>query len=286
MIRYPGLVALLVVFLALPAAADTAFDQAALSIPMTDGEGAHLQLAGRLCLPQGAVKPRLALLNHPSAIDPAKDQLTGCDSEQAQWFLARGFAVAFVQRRGYGASGGAVRDAPTCGRGRDPVLRAGLEGARDIEASIAYLAALPQLRPGGMVVQGLSAGGWDIIALGALKDPRVAALLNFAGGRNCGSTDEVASAAYGLGGASTVPMLWVYRANDMFFQPDFVAAIHKAYTRAGGKADLHAMPAYGATGNDGHNFWNRVGASADWGPMVETYLKERGVMGADGKAAP
>ncbi|MBV9549606.1 MAG: hypothetical protein JO256_08055 [Alphaproteobacteria bacterium] len=286
MIRYRGLAMLLAVFQAVPALADTAFQDAALSIPMTDGEGAHLQLAGRLCLPQGVVKPRVALLNHPAAIDPAADKLTGCDSEQAQWFLARNFAVAFVQRRGYGATGGAMKENPACGRGRDPVLRAGLEGARDVEAAVAFLASVSQLRHDGMVVQGLSAGGWATIAFGALKDPRVAALMNFAGGRSCGSADEVAAAAYGLGGASNVPMLWVYRANDMFFQPDFVAAVYKGYTRGGGKADLHAMPAYGPTGNDGHNFWNRKGASVEWTPIVEAYLKERGVMGPDGKAAP
>ena len=286
MIRYPGLVALLAVFLAPTAAADTAFEQIALSVPMTDADGAHLQLAGRLCLPLGATRPRVALLNHPAALDPAADKLVACDSEQAQWFLGRGFAVAFVQRRGYGATGGPVKENPACGRGRDPVLRAGLEGARDVEATVAYLAVLPQLRHDGMVVQGLSAGGWATIAFGALKDPRVAALMNFAGGRSCGSADEVAAAAYSLGGASNLPMLWVYRSNDMSFQPDFVATVYKGYTRGGGKADLHAMPAYGATGNDGHNFWNRQGASPEWGPIVEAYLKERGVMDATGKAAP
>ena len=286
MIRCRGLVTLLAVFLVAPVFADTTFDQSALSIPMTDGSGAHLLLAGRLCLPEGAVKPRVALLNHPNAIDPASDRMIGCDSEQAQWFLARGFAVAFMQRRGFGATGGHQADEPACGRARDPVLRAGLEGARDVEATVAYLATLPQLRHDGIVVQGLSAGGWATVAFGALKDPRAAALMNFAGGRSCGDVGEVAAAAAALGGASTTPMLWVYAANDLFFPPDFVAAFYKGYTKGGGKADYHPMPAYGETRNDGHNFWNRKGASAVWGPVVEAYLRERGVMDADGKDAP
>ena len=286
MIRVLGLVALLAVLVPEPAQADTAFEQIALSIPMKDGDGEALKLAGRLCLPQGAVKPRVALLNHPAAIDPARAEMIACDSEQAQWFLARNFAVAVMQRRGFGATGGHVADNPACGRKRDAVLSAGLEGARDIEATVAYLASLPQVRPDGMLVQGLSAGGWATIALGAYKDPRVAALLNFAGGRDCGNVNEVASAAFGLGEASNVPMLWVYAANDLYFPPSFARAVHQGYTKGGGKADYHALPAYGETRNDGHNFWNRKGASPVWGPIVEAYLKERGVMGADGKAAP
>ena len=93
-----------------PALADTAFDDISLTIPMTDAQGRQQHLAGRLCVPQGvAGRVRLVLLNHGSPADSgARPRMTlgGCSTDVAQWFLARGFAVAFVMRRGYGATGG------------------------------------------------------------------------------------------------------------------------------------------------------------------------------------
>jgi hypothetical protein len=63
--------------------------------------------------------------------------------------------------------------------------------------------------------------------------------------------------------------------------------MHQAYVRAGGKAAYHTLPAYGADRTEGHNnIVSGPGASDLWGPPLEAYLKERGVMGADGKAAP
>lgn len=284
MIRF-GWAALLAVFLGAPAIGATAFDQTDLSVPAKEADGTAVQLSGRLCLPQGAVKPRVVLFNHGKLDDPRGTVLKTCDTEQAQWFLGRGLAVAYVHRRGNGKSGGSVAENTACAN-PNWAVRDALEGARDIEAIVAYLASLPQLRHDGMVVQGHSAGGWALIGFGALKDPRAPALLNFAGGRSCNNAGQIANAAASFGALSTTPMLWIYTANDLWFPPGDVKLFYKGYTQGGGRADVHALPAYGSTQMDGHMFWQGEGATAIWGPIVETYLKERGVMGADGKAAP
>lgn len=258
----------------------------ALSVPMKDGNGEALKLSGRLCLPPGTTTPRVVLFNHGKLDDPRGTELKTCDNEQAQWFLARGFAVAYVHRRGNGASGGTLAEDAPC-LNPNWAIRDGLEGARDIEAIVAHLASLPQLRHDGMVVQGHSAGGWATIAFGAMKDPRVVAMLNFAGGRSCNNVGQVMQAMAAFAEASNTPMLWIYTANDYWFPASIAANFYKAYTKAGGKADFHALPPYGHGGEmDGHMFWAGDGASAIWGPIVEAYLKQRGVMGADGKAAP
>jgi len=284
MIRF-GLAALLGICVGGPAVAATAFDQSDLSLPAKEANGTAVQLSGHLCLPQGVVKPRVVLFNHGKLDDPRGTVLKNCDTEQAQWFLARGFAVTYIHRRGNGKSGGSLAENTACAN-PNWAIRDAQEGARDIEASVAYLASLPQLRHDGMVVQGHSAGGWATIGFGAYKDPRVMALLNFAGGRSCNNPGQIANASADFGAMSATPMLWIYTANDLWFPPADVKALYKGYSKGGGKADVHALPAYGSTQMDGHMFWQGDGATAIWGPIVETYLTERGVMGADGKAAP
>jgi hypothetical protein len=78
-------------------------------------------------------------------------------------------------------------------------------------------------------------------------------------------------------------MLWVYAQNDTFFRPEIADVLYRSFSAAGGKADFHAMPAFG---DEGHHLFGGKGGSEIWGPLVETYLKQQGVMGSDGQAAP
>jgi dienelactone hydrolase len=278
-----------------PALAKTAFDDTPLSIPMTDAQGHQRQLAGRLCLPQGVTgKARLVVLNHGSPADAGarpRMQLGGGGSDAAQWFLARGFAVVFFMRRGYGTTGGNyAEDHGNCDF--PDYIHAGLESARDVDAAVNYVTTLPQIRADGAVVGGVSAGGWATLAYGAISHPRVAALLDFAGGRgghhnerpdsNC-RPDKLADAAGFYAKTQTTPMLWVYAQNDTFFKPEIATALYRSFSGAGGKADFHALPAFG---DEGHHLFGAHGGSEVWGPLVETYLRQQGVMGADGNAAP
>jgi dienelactone hydrolase len=281
--------------LKVPAFAQVPYDETALSIPMTDARGESLQLAGKLCLPQGLNgKARLVVINHGSPVDVSARrnmELSGCKSEPAQWFLARGFAVVFALRRGYGATGGAF--AEDHGRCENPdYIHAGLESARDVEATVNYATTLPQVRADGAVVAGVSAGGWATLAYGAISHPRVVALIDFAGGRgghhnnnpnsNC-APEALADAAGFYGKTASTPMLWVYAENDTFFRPQIAAALYKSYSDHGGKADFHAMPPFG---DEGHHLWGAKGGSAVWGSLVDDYLKQRGALGPDGKASP
>lgn len=269
--------------------------QSQFSIPMVDAKGEIQQLAAKLCLPPGLTgKARLVLINHGSPVDASarlEMQLGGCSSEPARWFLARNFAVLFVLRRGYGATGGSwAENTGSCDR--PDYVHGGLESSRDIETIIAYATALPQIRPDGAVVAGVSAGGWATLAYGAVSHPRVIALIDFAGGRgghhkdqrnnNC-APEALADAAGFFGKTASTPMLWVYAENDTFFRPQIAAALYRSFSSQGGIADFHAMPPFG---DEGHHLWGAPGGSAVWGSLVEDYLKQRGALGADGKAAP
>lgn len=238
----------------------------------------------RVCRPSGDGPHKLALVNHgsPPVADrrPAMEP-SACDGEAARWFLERGFALAFPMRRGYGRTGG--RWMENYGSCAEPDFhRAGLTSANDVQAAVAYARALPFVRRDAVVVVGQSAGGWATVALSS-RNPDVAGLINFAGGRggrqnnrpnnNC-DPSKLIEAAGKFGESARFPMLWVYTPNDTFFAPEITRPMHAAYSRTGGIARFAFMPAYG---EDGHNLFFGRGGSRIWGPEVEAYLAERGV---------
>lgn len=263
----------------------TGRQEEAFEIPMTDAAGVQHRLQARVCRPDGPGPARLAVINHGSPPNPdarPRMVLGRCGDEAARWFTARGYAVVFALRRGYGATGGAWAE----GYGRcdqADYLRAGLETARDITAIVDAATALPGIRPDGAVVVGQSAGGWGTIAFASAPHPKVAALVVMAGGRgghqdgvpdrNC-HPERLAETAGLLGATARTPMLWVYAANDSYFAPSIAEAMHRAFTAAGGTAEL-VQP--GPFGRDGHQLLFSSGGSAVWGPVVERYLARRGV---------
>jgi dienelactone hydrolase len=246
------------------------------AVPVAD----RLILA-RLCRPPGNGVKRLAVLNHGKPVTVAEISalsLPSCEAEQVRWFLERGFAVILPLRRGYGASGGAVAERnPSCAPSRSYVPSA-QESATDIQAAIDYATRLPGILPEQVVVVGQSAGGLGTVALASLNDRRIAALASMAGGdgghlnRVPGAVCQpqaLEAAMARFGATARAPMLWVYTANDSYFAPSLAAAMHRAYTAAGGRAEFHALPAWG---RDGHLLFTSRGGSATWGPLMERFL--------------
>ncbi len=253
------------------------------SIPLIDAAGQTLRLQARVCRPAGDAPGRLVVINHgspPNAAERPRMQLGACDQEAAQWFLSRGYVVAFALRRGYGATGGAWAEGyGNCAEA--DYARAGLETARDIDAVVGYATALPFVQRNGAVVVGQSAGGWGAIAYDSQPHPKVAAFIVMAGGRgghqddvpnrNC-HPERLAEAAGHYGATAATPMLWVYAANDSFFAPTIAAAMHDAFVAAGGRAELEQPGPYDG---DGHRLFSGPGGSAVWGPMVERYFAQQ-----------
>ena len=250
------------------------------AVPVAGPGGPRLILT-RLCRPPGDAPRRLAVLNHGKPVSTAEIEaftLPSCEAEQVRWFLERGFAVILPLRRGYGASAGPVAERnPTCAPSRDYAPSA-LESARDIRATIDYATALPGILPERVVVVGQSAGGLGTVALASLNDRRIAALASMAGGdgghlnRVPGAVCQpqaLEAAMARFGATAKAPMLWVYTANDSYFAPDLAAAMHRAFTAAGGRAELAALPAWG---RDGHILFTGRGGSAIWGPLMERFL--------------
>jgi dienelactone hydrolase len=266
-----------------PVAVSTPIQERQLLVPLAIAQNRVVQLHARLCLPNSAVPATLVLINHgspPQASDRPKMQLGGCDQEAAQWFLSRGYVVAFVLRRGYGETGGDWAE-DYFGCGHPDFVHAGLETAIDIDAAIDFLTRVPEVKPGNAIVLGQSAGGWGTIGYASVQHPKVAAFVVMAGGRgghrdnrphnNC-RPDLLADAAGRFGRTARTPMLWIYTDNDSYFAPPIARAMYRAFTSAGGVADFEQPGSYGT---DGHRLFFGQGGSAVWGPLVDHYLAER-----------
>ncbi len=241
----------------------------------------------RICRPAEGGPTKLAVVNHgspPNAEARPKMQPTRCDHETTQWFLDRGFTVAYPMRRGYGETGGRwAEDYGGC-RNAPDYRRGGLTTANDIQAAVAYAQTLSFVRKDATLVVGQSAGGWGSVALASRNPANVAAIVDFAGGRgghhenrpnnNC-RPDVLVEAAGEFGRTARQPMLWVFTPNDSYFAPAISSAMHEAFVRNGGVARLEMLPPFG---RDGHTLFFGTGGSREWGPAVERYLKERGLL--------
>jgi dienelactone hydrolase len=183
-------------------------------------------------------------------------------------------------RRAAGETGGAwAEDYGPCNN--PDYAGAGLQTAADIKAAIDFMRTQPFVAPDHTIVVGQSAGGWGTIALSSLNPPGVSGMIDFAGGRgghqrmstggmgNC-ATSALVQAAAKYGAAARVPMLWIYAANDTFFEPGLARRMVDAYNGAGGHATLQAV---GPNGQEGHNLATSPDGPAVWTPLVENFLR-------------
>lgn len=200
----------------------------------------------------------------------------------SRWFVERGYAVILPQRRGHGATGGALSEAiGTCAH--PDHYRSGKIAADDIAATIRYMTAQSFIMPKDTIVAGISTGGWASLAVAARNLPQVQAVINFAGGRGghaygqsnaiCGE-DDLVSAVNHYGQTAHEPTIWFYAKNDSYFGPDLAKKLAHAWGDGGGNVEQHILAAYG---NDGHTIADDRAGWEIWGPSLDSFLtKVRG----------
>lgn len=278
---------LLAVFAAWPAFAQSPGPQGAESgerreqewrIPAAGGQQLMLTTVTR---PPGEARSPLAIINHGSPDAAARPKMPRQRySAMASFLVARGYVVAVPLRRGYGATGGPW--AEDYGRCESPdYFGTGLQAAADIRAAVDYMRAQPFVASDRTIIVGQSAGGWGTVAFSSQNPPGVTGMINFAGGRgghiklrsggigNC-EPSELVRAAGKYGSTARVPMLWIYTANDSYFEPALAKRMADAYNGAGGRADYRAL---GPDGKDGHSLLTSATGSAVWQPIVAEFLK-------------
>ena len=198
----------------------------------------------------------------------------------SRWFVERGYVVVLPQRRGHGSTGGPLVE--SVGSCNDPDhFTSGQIAADDVEAVVDYMSQQPFIEPGETIVAGISTGGWASLALASRSLANVRAVINFAGGRGghaggranaaCGE-QRLIEAAGAFGSTARLPTLWLYSANDSYFDPHLARAMAAAWNDAGGAADLHILPPYA---DDGHEIADDRAGWELWGPSVERFLEEK-----------
>jgi dienelactone hydrolase len=240
--------------------------------------------------PSGSGPFPLAVMNHGVSLDARERSFFPLVEfrDAALWFARHGYLVVAPMGSGYGA---AALDIPErglysvfysrIGNCDNPNFRdAGLAAALLDKWVIDYMTEQKLAKPDSAIVIGQSAGGWAAIALSSENLPSVKAIITFAAGRggrvggkpnnNC-APDKLVEAAGAFGRTARVPMLWFYIENDTYFGPDLSRRMHQTYTAAGGNAEYHLMPPFGA---EGHFFIDSPDAIPQWSPLVTQFLDE------------
>lgn len=225
--------------------------------------------------PDGAGPFPLAVINHgSSAVPESRLRMTGRFKAQSEALVTRGFAVINPTRRGYAESAGTwAEDYFSCSN--PAYYEAGMETARDIAAALDYAKTRPYIDASRIILIGQSGGGFGSLALASENPPGVLGVVNFAGGRGsrkgnevCNEDKLVATVAR-YASTSSIPMLWLYTANDQSFGPVLATRMAESYRKAGVPIQYVALPAFG---RDGHNFFSDPKTIAVWMPMFDAFV--------------
>lgn len=190
----------------------------------------------------------------------------------AFYFLSRGYAVVLPMMRGHAGSGGKV-DLRGC-----DLKAVGLANAKDIQAVMERVAALPYIDGRNIVMAGQSYGGWNTLAFGTLNHPRVKGLINFVGGMSsaqCPGWEATLprDASY-FGARTKVPSIWFYGDNDSLFPPPIWHAMYDSYVAAGGQARLVDI---GSFMSDSHKILGFPEGLRLWAGKVDAFLDKLGM---------
>ncbi|EEA96193.1 subfamily S9C unassigned peptidase [Pseudovibrio sp. JE062] len=244
-------------------------------VQLRDGSGT-ITLEATVFKPNGEGPFPLAVFNHGMAADAPTDGAYDFRPDAAiRWFLARGYAVATLIRRGYGRSEGVrsvVPDGDASG-----LIKVLEERVHDINSSVRYFQEQAFVTGDHVVLVGLSAGGNGVLAASRKAPKGVRGVIAFAPGtltvdEYTAEDLELAERGFRMfGDGTTLPTLWIYTENDEFYSPMLARSFFEAYTsESDAGQELALLP---LEGEDGHDLFLRNDGPNVWGPIVEPFLE-------------
>lgn len=241
------------------------------------GPGGQVMLETTVFKPDGAGPFPLLVINHGKQAGDPHAQKRDRFIYMATAFVRRGYAVMVPMRTGFAHSGGTYPD-----HGCDMTANGDAQ-ANDIVDVIAYARRLAWVDGQRIVVAGQSYGGLASVALAARAVPGVRGVLNFSGGLRddqfgCDWKMALAHAYASYGANNRIPTLWLYGANDSYFDPQLAGRMYRAFTGAGGNGVLFAYPAYK---HDAHVMLASRDGEAVWRQQAERFLQSIGMPTAD-----
>jgi dienelactone hydrolase len=246
--------------------------------------GKTVRLEVVLYKPAGPGPFPLFVFNHGSTGRGDRPELfrnTWWSESLAQFFVARGWMVAFPQRRGRGKSDGRYDEGFTPDRSRYACnTNQSLQGAQralvDIAAAIAVLRKRPDVQPGPLLIGGQSRGGILSVAYAGTHPEQIKGVINFVGGwvsSRCSVAAHVNGTLFRKGGKHPGAMLWLYGHNDSFYPLTHSKANFAAFESAGGRGTFVEFREVPGPGQSGHSV---IGWPQLWMKPVEAYLDKIG----------
>jgi dienelactone hydrolase len=223
--------------------------------------GQPIRLEVAIAKPEGNGPFPLVVINHGSTgrgDHPALFRATFAHPGTAEYFVRKGFMVAFPQRRGRGRSEGLYDEGfeldRSLGYACDPKLS--LPGAdralADIDAAVEALRQRPDVAPQPIVMAGVSRGGILSVAYAGMHPREVAGAINFVGGwagESCAFAGEINGTLFRRGAGSPHPTLWLYGDHDPFYSLDHSRANFAAFQAAGGSGQFFDVEVPGGNGH-------------------------------------
>ena len=248
-----------------------------------NGRNENKALVLTLFKPQGAGPFPVLVLNHGRAPTPqARAAQRRLRYERvSRFWLEQGFAVIVPTRVGYGTDSEGF-DPEFTGACKQPNHAVVAKAASDqVLAAIAYASTQPDLDTSRWLVAGQSVGGFASIATVARQPRGLLGGINFSGGTGgnpdikpkqpCG-VEALAGFWQQQAANSSLPMLWLYWQNDLYWGERVPLLWHQAWLQGGGRAEFHHLP---PVASDGHNGMNVD--MANWTPIVKRFIQTLGL---------
>ena len=240
--------------------------------------GAPVTLEVVLFRPPSEGRYPTLMFNHGSTgdgSDPSQFTVTYTNKAVAQFFVERGYLVAFPQRRGRGRSGGTYDEGFNATRsGYSCEWTAALAGAEraleDLDAAVDWLRQRAEVDTTRLYVGGTSRGGILSLVHAARRPDLYLGAINFVGGwlgEGCGDHQSVNRHLFVRAAGYPGPTLWLYARNDSFYSLAYSRANYNRFTSAGGTGSFHEFTR--ASGLDGHFLANDA---ALWQDVMEEFL--------------
>ncbi len=209
-------------------------------------------------------------------------------ARHVRYWLSKGYAVVAPIRPGYGITAGADVEssgvgysaAGLCIRQPQPE-RLAVNAAAAQRAALDWVRQQPWAQANHIVLEGQSGGGLATAALCAANPPGVKGCINFSGGAGgdpqhapgqvC-APEKIAALMAQYGATTTVPSLWLYAVNDLYWGPSAPLQWQAAFNQAAianGRPPLSFVHTP-AIGSDGHSL-QRAG-SKQWAPALQAWL--------------
>ena len=212
--------------------------------------------------------------------DPARFGLTFFSKSVAQYFVERGWMVAFPQRRGRGQSDGLYDEGFTPDRSgyscdADLALGGAAHALEDLDVITDWLRNRMDVDTTRLLIGGTSRGGILAVAHVAQRPDVYRAAINFVGGwiaEGCGDHLTINRALLVDGAAFPGTSLWLYGANDSFYSLPYSRANFDAFTAAGGMGTMIELTR--SPGLNGHFIINDL---ALWAPVLDDFLELQGI---------